>query len=388
MAQQREVIARALALQGLVREEAPRTESQGNLTAPVVQALLNAELFYLMVPAALGGLEVDGRTYLEVVEAISAADGSTGWCVMIGAEVNGMVGVNLPEDVARDILFQHGPICCAGSAIHEGTATIERTGDHYRVSGRWRFASGCNHSAYLIAFAPLCAAGQPVMQDNAPTILMPFMAREDLDLSGYVAGLRSPWARVRRTSPPRPSPSNRRWWRLSGRPRCSRPPCFGCRLVPGWRWARRRWPPASPGARLMNSSRMATRTPAFATSMLRDEARIQLQIADAEASLRAARAFLYDALQDAWNAAERGRPVTTRESAILRLASVHATRAACEAVELAYHAAGSVSLFEASPLQRALRDVHAVRQHMMVADRYRQDVGRVLLGLEPQESLF
>ena len=69
--------------------------SVGNLTAPVVQALLNAGLFYLMVPAALGGLEVDARTYLEVVEAISAADGSTGWCVMIGAELNGMVGVHL-----------------------------------------------------------------------------------------------------------------------------------------------------------------------------------------------------------------------------------------------------------------------------------------------------
>ena len=133
---------------------------------------------------------------------------------------------------------------------------------------------------------------------------------------------------------------------------------------------------------------LATRTPAFATSMLREEVRMQLQIADAEASLRAARAFLYDALADAWDAAACGRPVTTRESAILRLASVHATRAACEVVELAYHAAGSVSLFDASPLQRALRDVHAVRQHMMVADRYRQDVGRVLLGLEPQESLF
>src|SRR5215813_1923938 len=111
MAQQREVIARALALQGLVREEAPRTESQRTLTSPVVQALLDAELFYLMVPAALGGLEVDGRTYLEVIETIAAADGSTGWCVMIGVEVNGMLGVNLPEDVARRILFQHGPIC-------------------------------------------------------------------------------------------------------------------------------------------------------------------------------------------------------------------------------------------------------------------------------------
>jgi indole-3-acetate monooxygenase len=64
MAQPQEVIARARALQGLVRAEAPRTESQRTLTAPVVQALLDAELFYLMVPAVLGGLEVDGRTYL------------------------------------------------------------------------------------------------------------------------------------------------------------------------------------------------------------------------------------------------------------------------------------------------------------------------------------
>jgi hypothetical protein len=55
MAQSQEVIARARAPQGLVRAEAPRTESHRTLTAPVVQALLDAELFYLMVPAALGG---------------------------------------------------------------------------------------------------------------------------------------------------------------------------------------------------------------------------------------------------------------------------------------------------------------------------------------------
>jgi len=60
---------------------------------------------------------------------------------------------------------------------------------------------------------------------------------------------------------------------------------------------------------------------------------------------------------------EAGRawgPFFDRPTGFRRLASVHATRAACEAVELAYHAAGSVSLFDASPLQRALRDVHAV----------------------------
>jgi indole-3-acetate monooxygenase len=387
MATQRDVVARALALQGLVRAEAPHTERHGNLTAPVVQALLNAELFYLMVPAALGGLEVDGRTYLEVVEALSAADGSTGWCVMIGAELNGMVGVNLPEDVARGILFQHGPICCAGSLIHDGTATIERTGAHYRVSGHWRFASGCNHSAYLIAFAPLCAAGQPVMTDNAPTILMPLIARGDLEFQDtwQVSGLRGTGSTDFTARAVSVQPEM-----VASLGQAPLQPTTMLRLPLGGFFAIGKAAVATGIARGAIDAflTIANRTPALATSTLRDEARIQLQLADAEASLRSARAFLYDALQDVWHATESGRPVTLKERALLRLACVHATRAACEAVELAYHAAGSVSLLESSPLQRALRDVHAVRQHMMVADRYRQDAGRVLLGLEPKESLF
>ncbi len=387
MATQHEVIERALALQELVRQEAPHTERQGNLTAPVVQALLNAELFYLMVPAALGGLEVDGRTYLEVVEAISAADGSTGWCVMIGAELNGMVGVHLPADVARGILSHNGPICCAGSLIHDGTASIEQAGDHYRLSGRWRFASGCQHSSYVIAFAPLCVAGQPVMTDNAPTILMPFVAREDLAFQDtwQVAGLRGTGSTDFTAKD------------VSVKPEMVAPlgqtplqPTTMFQLPIGAFFAIGKAAVATGIARGALDAFLptATRTPALATSALRDEARIQLQIADAEASLRSARAFLYDALQDVWNATESGRPVPIKDRAILRLACVHATKAACDTVELVYHAAGSVSLFETSPLQRALRDVHAVRQHMMVADRYRQDAGRVLLGLEPQESLF
>jgi indole-3-acetate monooxygenase len=387
MATQHAVMERALALQELVRKEAPHTERQGNLTAPVVQALLNAELFYLMVPAALGGLEVDGRTYLEVVEAISAADGSTGWCVMIGAELNGMVGVHLPADVARGILAHNGPICCAGSLIHDGTATIEQTSDHYRLSGHWRFASGCNHSSYVIAFAPLCTAGQPVMTDNAPTILMPLVAREELAFQDtwHVSGLRGTGSTDFTAQDVAVKPEM-----VAPLGQAPLQPTTMFQLPIGSFFAIGKAAVATGIARGALDAFLptATRTPALATSALRDEARIQLQIADAEASLRSARAFLYDALQDVWNATERGRPVPIQDRAILRLACVHATKAACDTVELVYHAAGSVSLLETSPLQRALRDVHAVRQHMMVADRYRQDAGRVLLGLEPQESLF
>lgn len=387
MATPREVVERALALQGLVRAEAPHTEKQGNLTAPVVQALLDAELFYLMVPAVLGGLEVDGRTYLEVIEAISAADGSTGWCVMIGAELNGMAGVHLPLDVARGILCEHGPICCAGSLIHDGTATIERTGTDYRLSGHWRFASGCNHSAYVIAFAPLVASGQLVMTGNAPTILMPLVARGDLVFQDtwHVSGLRGTGstdfvAENVSVKPEMVAPL--------GQAPLQSTTMF--QLPIGSFFAIGKAAVATGIARGAIDAflTLTDRTPALATSTLRDEARIQLQIADAEASLRSARAFVYEALQDVWNATANGSTATVKERALLRLACVHATKAACEVVERAYHAAGSVALLDTSPLQRALRDVHAVRQHMMVADRYRQDAGRVLLGLEPQESLF
>jgi indole-3-acetate monooxygenase len=275
MAQPQEVIARARALQGLVRAEAPRTESQRTLTAPVVQALLDAELFYLMVPAALGGLEVDGRTYLEVVEALAAADGSTGWCVMIGAEVNGMVGVNLPADVARGMLFQHGPICCAGSAIPEGAVSIERTGDQYLVSGRWRFASGCQHSAYLFAFAPLCAAGQPVMQDNAPTMLMPFMAREALEVQDtwQVSGLRGTGSVdfIARAVPVQPE-------MVATLGQAPLQPTTMFRLPFGAWLAMGKAAVATGIARgaIEACLTLLTRTPSFATSMLRDEVRMHI----------------------------------------------------------------------------------------------------------------
>src|SRR5262245_43995028 len=240
-----------------------------------------------MVPAALGGLEVDGRTYLEVVEAIAAADGSTGWCVMIGAEVNGMVGVNLPADVARGMLFQYGPICCAGSAIPEGPASIERTGDQYRVSGRWRFASGCHHAAYLFAFAPLYAAGQPVLQDNTPVMLLPFMAREDLELQDtwQVAGLRGTGSGdfIARAVVVPPE-------RVAALGQAPRKPTTMFRLPLGPWMAMGKAAVATGIARgaLEECLTLVTRTPAFATSPLREEVRTQLQIAEAEAGLRAA----------------------------------------------------------------------------------------------------
>ena len=62
-------------------------EAEANATLPptTVQALDDAGLFAMKLPAVLGGAEADLVTQLEILEAVSYIDTSAGWCLLIGA---------------------------------------------------------------------------------------------------------------------------------------------------------------------------------------------------------------------------------------------------------------------------------------------------------------
>jgi indole-3-acetate monooxygenase len=64
---------------------ADEAETHATLPQATVQALDDAGLFALKLPAVLGGAEADLVTQLEVLEAISYIDTSAGWCTLIGA---------------------------------------------------------------------------------------------------------------------------------------------------------------------------------------------------------------------------------------------------------------------------------------------------------------
>ena len=69
------------------------------------------------------------------------------------------------------------------------------------------------------------------------------------------------------------------------------------------------------------------------------------------------------------------------------MAATHATRTAVRAVDAMYQAGGGTALYRSkSPLQRHLRDVHTVTQHIMVSPQTDKTVGRVLLGVETDIS--
>jgi alkylation response protein AidB-like acyl-CoA dehydrogenase len=124
------------------------------------------------------------------------------------------------------------------------------------------------------------------------------------------------------------------------------------------------------------------KVPMFSSRTLAQSALTQVDVARAEATLGAARAFLLDELALAWEAALAGERVPEARRARIRLAATHAALASAEAVDLAYHAGGGSSVFAANPLQRCFRDVHTGTQHLQVTTRVYETVGRLLLGLE------
>ncbi|HEX2515077.1 MAG TPA: acyl-CoA dehydrogenase family protein, partial [Chloroflexota bacterium] len=70
----------------------PRFEGAGSemdrarrLPHDLVEALVEAGLFRLALPRAAGGAEADLLGFLDVAEALAAADGSAGWCLVQGS---------------------------------------------------------------------------------------------------------------------------------------------------------------------------------------------------------------------------------------------------------------------------------------------------------------
>jgi indole-3-acetate monooxygenase len=114
---------------------------------------------------------------------------------------------------------------------------------------------------------------------------------------------------------------------------------------------------------------------------LAERATVQADAARADAAVRAARALLLEAVEDAWQRAAAEGEVGTERRAALRLASTHAAAVSAEAATTAYRLGGGSAIYESSPLQRRFRDANVATQHMLVAPATWELTGRLLLGL-------
>ena len=139
----------------LIRNYAFAAEQKGRLTDEVLDWLQQEQALRILIPEDCGGLEWPLPKVVAYFEALAWADGNLGWLVNLGAGANMFAGY-FDRLTARQ-LFTDKRIWCAGSGANSGKAV--RVDGGYRITGRWKYASGSAHATHFTANAVLVGPG-------------------------------------------------------------------------------------------------------------------------------------------------------------------------------------------------------------------------------------
>ncbi|MFC4945440.1 acyl-CoA dehydrogenase family protein [Pseudonocardia sp. GCM10023141] len=185
-----EVVQRAIALRGLLQEQAPQGQIDRQITPAAIKAIDGAGLFNLMVPTRLGGPGASARTMLEVLIELGRGDGSAGWsaalvnactwfCVTYGEQAQQDMWGNKPDAKACGIFFP-------GMTRRHELGSGDKVEGGYVLSGRYPYASGNAVSDW--ATLGMLVDGP----DGQPTMAMGVVPRSDwtVEDTWYTLGMR------------------------------------------------------------------------------------------------------------------------------------------------------------------------------------------------------
>ncbi|MGC1242529.1 MAG: acyl-CoA dehydrogenase [Chryseosolibacter sp.] len=151
----------------LIRRAAASAEQMKDLHPDQLGVIYRNQWFKMFIPKQNGGLGLTLPEVLRVEEALSWADGSTGWVVTLCSGAGWFAGF-LDPLIVKDILSD-GKVCFAGSGATTGTANV--TGGGYEISGLWQYASGSLHATVFTANCHIHEDGAPQFDgDGSPVI--------------------------------------------------------------------------------------------------------------------------------------------------------------------------------------------------------------------------
>lgn len=371
--------ARAERIAPRLLQRADEIEAARRLPPDVSRMLADAGFYRMFVPERIGGLEASPLVGARVFETLARADASSAWVAFIGA-TSGTVLAHIPDAAAREIFTKPETLIC-GVFAPSGTAT--RCAGGFRVDGRWQWGSGSENADWLLGGCRFVECGEPKGDGDPPQrehmVLFPEKEVEFID-TWHVSGLRGTGScdyRVENVVVP-----ETRVVGLGPDPAACRP----LYRFPLYSFLALGIAAVTLGiarAAIDELVRLAVTKKRFGSgSPMAAKAHSQIEVATAEARLRAARAFYYEALDSAWAAASRDETMPLEIRRDLRLATTHAVGECTRVVDAMYTLAGGVSVYESSRLQRQFRDVHVATQHIMVAPGTLETVGRLFLGVD------
>ena len=387
------VLHAAVGLPEQIKAASDAAEAERRLPSSVAAAMQEAGVFGMVMPRAWGGPELDPLMQIRVIEALAMADGSAGWCAMIGCD-GGYVSAFLDQSVAR-AMYPDRLVATGAAATTTGEA--RRAPGGFRVNGRFPFVSGCHHSEWAWLGCIVIEDGVPRVDDNGvPQTRQCFLRLSECEIldTWYTTGLRGTGSDdlvVRDVFVPEErsfSFQDPELIKRSG-PLYAFPYMFISKgPAPALGIARRAIDTLIESAAGKPARRYTLGERAEPAKVLRDDVYIQEAVGRAETLLTSARAHVFDVVGDLWASLVDGRQPSDRQMALFTTLYPHAVGACVEVVQLIYKAAGGTAVYQRGPLDRCLRDILTMNQHVVGTMRTYEMAGRLLLGLEPLRLLF
>ena len=378
------VISRAEAVRPAVEAASNEIESNRRLPPALLDKLHEARLFRLLLPRTSNGIETDPVTFFHVIEALAREDASTAWCV---SQAGGcaMAAAYLDPPVANEI-FGKDPHAVLAWGPGPKAKAVETEGG-YRVTGVWAFASGARHATWLGAHCMIVKAdgltllgpdghqvertmlvpsSDVVWTDIWNTVGLRGTASDQFALTDYFVradhSITRDFEKECREAGP--------LYKMSAST-CYQVGFSGVALG------------IARGALDAFIDVARNKVPRGHKYPLRDNAVVQSNVAQAEAGVRSARAFLLQSVAEIFQAISKpGGKLTMDQRITIRMASTYAIHKGREAVDVVYNAAGATAIFANQPLERRFRDVHTVTQQLQGRLSHFETVGAWMLGAD------
>jgi alkylation response protein AidB-like acyl-CoA dehydrogenase len=369
-----ELPARAKAVAAIADEHADAGDRQGALAAPVVEALHREGLYGMWVPRSVrGGAELDPLSSLQVIENVTYGDPSTGWVLMAAALAIGTGAAYLEDSAVGELFAGERLPVIAGQGTRPGTA-VPRDGG-FVLSGSWSFASGIRHSTHIHTLGIIEGTGEPrifvlpvgqaTLIDNWDVLGLRGTGSIDYRIDG--AFVPEPYTHFAVTETPKRGGALFTIGIIG----------FAAICHSGWA--------CGIGRRLLDELMKKVHGGVGRSGTLAGSESFLEQYAKAEATYRAARAFVYETWDEVKRTLDRNERLSVRQHTMMRLAMAHITWSCHEVADFVYKSSGTVAL-RAGTIQRLFRDMHAGTQHITSAPPVFRHAGRELAGLADRKK--
>ena len=381
------MLALAAQLTPTLRERSVEIDRLRQLPQDLAEALAADGFYRTLVPPALGGMGLSPTAVAQISETLAMGNASAAWCTFIGSTSQIMFAALKPEQLAE--VLENPDVITAGVFASSGRATPASGPDGtdgYIVSGRWAWASGSHNAEWI-------SGGVQIYSDDPDDASRPaggraFFRPDEIVIHDdwHTSGLRGSGSSTFEADDiwlPAPRIAYER--DILKSPYAAEPlfrlPLFGLLALPI-------------GAIALGMARACidevievgkAKVPQGSRRTLGQRPSLHSAVAIADTEVRAACMLLYTTIDAAWDRAQHElASLATRRD--LRTATVHAMQTSLQVIQSMNSAVGGTAIFEASPLQRHLRDANTAAAHFMVAMPVMEVAGRTFFDPDMDTS--